>query len=106
MYHSVKSRIMYDNEYFDFFTCGNEPRKADFLFPFLFSLYLNDMERCFERNNVTGLITLSGELEQELGYYVKLFVIMYTDETALLAESASDLQNMWKLFHEYCLNLK
>jgi hypothetical protein len=62
---------MYDNEYFDYFTCGNGARQADFLFPFLFSLYLNDLEKSFEKNNVTGLIPLSGELEQELGYYVK-----------------------------------
>jgi hypothetical protein len=64
------------------------------------------LEKSFEKNNVTGLIPLSGELEQELGYYVKWFVIMYTDDTALLAESASNLQNILKLFHEYCLNLK
>ena len=38
--------------------------------------------------------TLSDELQQELGYYVRLFVIMYADDTALLAKSASNLQNM------------
>ena len=48
-----------------------------FLSPFLFSLYLNDLETFLENNNVTGLKTLSDELEQEHGYYVKLFVIMY-----------------------------
>ena len=60
------------------------------------------METFLEKNNVTGLKTLSDELEQELGYYVKLFLIMYADDTALLAESASNLQNMLNLFHEYC----
>jgi len=53
----------------------NQTRR--FLSPFLFSLYLNDLETFLENNNVTGLKTLSDELEQELGYYVKLFVIMY-----------------------------
>jgi hypothetical protein len=52
------------------------------------------------------LKTLSDELEQELGYYVKLFVIMYADHTVLLAESASNLQNMLNLFHEYCFKWK
>jgi hypothetical protein len=33
------------------------------------------------------------KLEQELCYYVKLFVIMYANDTALLAKSASNLQN-------------
>ena len=64
------------------------------------------METFLEKNNVTGLKTLSDELEQELGYYVKLFLIMYADDTALLAESASNLQNMLNLFHEYCLKWK
>jgi hypothetical protein len=56
------------------------------------------LETFLEKNNVTGLKTLSDELEQELGYYVKLFVIMYADDTALLAESARNLQNMLNLF--------
>jgi hypothetical protein len=47
-----------------------------------------------ENNNVTGLKTSSDELEQELGYCVKLFVIMYADNTALLAESAGNLHNI------------
>jgi len=106
MYHNVKSRIMYNNEYSDFFTCGNAVGQREILSPFLFSLYLNDLETFLEKYNVTGLKTLSDELEQELGYYVKLFVIMYADDTALLAESASNLQNMLNLFHEYCLKWK
>ena len=77
-----------------------------FLSPFLFSLYLNDLETFLENNNVTGLKTLSDELEQELGYYVKLFVIMYADDIVLLAESASNLQNRLDLFQEYCIKWK
>jgi hypothetical protein len=93
MYHNVKSRIMYDNEYFDFVTYGDGVRQRVILFPFLFSLCLNDLERVFEKNNVIGLKTLSDELEQELGYYVKIFVIIYADDTAPLAESASNFKN-------------
>jgi hypothetical protein len=97
---------MYNNEYSDFFTCGNGVRQREILYAFLFSLYLNNLETFLEKNNVTGLKTLSDELEQELGYYVKLFLIMYADDPALLAESASNLQNMLNLFHEYCLKWK
>jgi hypothetical protein len=61
------------------------------LFPFIFSLCLNDLEIFKKNNNVTGLKTLSDELEQELGYYVKLFVIMYANDTALLAKSTINL---------------
>ena len=70
---------------------------------FLFSLYLNNLETFLENNNVTGLKTLSDKLEQELGYYFKLFVIMYANDTALVAKSASNLQNRLNLFQDYCI---
>lgn len=73
---------MYNNTFSEFFTCGNGVRQRDFLLPFLFSLYLIDLETFLEKNNVTDLKTLSDELEQELGYYVEKFVIMYADDTA------------------------
>ena len=47
------------------------------------------MDSILENSNVTGLSTLSDELEQELGYFVKLFQIRYADDAVLLAESAS-----------------
>jgi hypothetical protein len=45
------------------------------------------LDSILENSNVTGLSTLSDELEQELGYYVKLFQIKYADDAVLLAES-------------------
>ena len=56
------------------------------------------MEIFKKNNNVTGLKTVSDELEQELGNYVKLFVIMYANDTALLAKSTINLQNLLNLF--------
>ena len=53
------------------------------------------------QEEATGLKTLSDELE--LGYYVKFFVIMYADDTALVVESTSNLQNILNLFQEYCI---
>jgi hemerythrin-like domain-containing protein len=53
------------------------------------------------------LRTLSDELEQELGLIMlKKNVIMYADDTALLAESASNLQNTLNLIQEYCIKWK
>jgi hypothetical protein len=40
------------------------------------------------------LKTLSDELEKELDYYAKCFVIMYADDTPFLAESACNLQSL------------
>ena len=39
---------------------------------------------------------------------MKLFIILYADDTVILSESESDLQAQHDAFHEYCLtwNLK
>jgi hypothetical protein len=98
---------MNNNEFSEFFNCGNGVRQVQILLPFLFSLYLNDLETFLEKNNVTDLKTLSDELEQELGLIMlKKIVIMYADDTALLAESASNLQNTLNLILEYCIKWK
>ena len=60
---------MHNNEFSYFFTCGNGVRQRQILLPFLFSLYLNDLETLIEKNNVPDLKTLSDELEKELVYY-------------------------------------
>jgi len=89
---------MYNNEFFEFFKCGNGVRQMEIISPFLFSLILKDLETFLGKNNTTGLKTLSDDVEQELGYYIKLFVIMYADDTILLADSTSILQNLLNLF--------
>jgi hypothetical protein len=53
MYHNVKSRIMHNNEYSDFLYMWERVRQGEILLPFLFSLYLNDLETFLEKNNVT-----------------------------------------------------
>jgi hypothetical protein len=53
MYHNVKSRIMHNNEYSDFLYMWERVRQGEILPPFLFSLYLNDLETFLEKNNVT-----------------------------------------------------
>jgi hypothetical protein len=38
--------------------------------------------------NITGLQTISDEIEINLEIYLKLFILLYADDTALLAETA------------------
>jgi hypothetical protein len=73
------------------------------IIPFLFSLFLNDLETFLEAKNVTGLESISGDLENQLKIYLKLFIILYADDTVILSESESDLQAQLDAFHEYCL---
>jgi hypothetical protein len=57
------------------FACDNGVRQGENLFLFLFSLFLNDLETFLEAKNVTGLESISGDLENQLNIYLKLFII-------------------------------
>ena len=53
-----------------------------------------------------SLKNITDELETELEIYLKIFVMLYADDTILLAESAEDLQVQLNAFVEYCDNWK
>jgi hypothetical protein len=55
-------------EYFD---CANGVRQQENLSPFLFSLFLNDIDTFLENENITGLQTIS--IDQ-----VDILLIVYT----------------------------
>jgi hypothetical protein len=82
------------------------PQRTTRYLPPLFSLFLNDLETFLEAKNVTGLESISGDLENQLNIYLRLFIILYADDTVILTESESDLQAQLVAFHEYCLTWK
>lgn len=43
------------------------------LYPFLFVIYLNDLEKFFIDKNITGLSVIGQELEDKLFIYLKIF---------------------------------
>ena len=71
---------------------------------FFFSLFLNDLEEFLLTKDIVGLKSITDELETELEIYLKIFVMLYADDTILLAESAEDLQVQLNAFGEYCDN--
>jgi predicted HTH domain antitoxin len=56
--------------------------------------------------DIVGLKSITDELATELEIYLKIFVMLYADDTILLAESAEDLQVQLNGFGEYCDNWK
>jgi hypothetical protein len=68
---------------------------------FFFLQFLNDLETFLEAKNVTGLESISSDLENQLNIYLKLFIILYADDTVILSESESDLQAQLDAFHKY-----
>ena len=91
MYDSIKYCISYNNCISEYFDCANGVRQGVNRFPFLFSMFLNDIDTFLENKNITGLQTISDEIENNLDIYLILFILLYADDTALLAETANDL---------------
>ena len=102
MYQNIKSRIIYNGNTTDFFKCENGVRQGENLSPFLFSVFLNDITDFFNDKNIDGLTSVSDKLHQELDVYIKLFVLLYADDTVLMAENANDLQKQLNIFKQYC----
>lgn len=50
--------------------------------------------------NITGLQTVSQKCLANLIMSILVFVLLYADDTILLAESKSDLQNFWNIFED------
>jgi hypothetical protein len=51
---------------------------------------------------VEGLKTVSSELKDKSNLYLKLSIILYGDDTVIIAESAADLQKQLDSFSDYC----
>jgi len=102
MYSNIKSCISYNNNVSDYFNCEIGVRQGENLSPFLFSLFLNDLEDFLLSKNITGLNSINSDLETELEIYLKMFIMLYADDTVLLAETPGDLQLQLNAFGEYC----
>ena len=61
-----------------------------YLFPFLCALYLNNWETFLTIKNVQDAKSISKDFENELQIYVKLFTVLYADDTVLLAGSSEE----------------
>lgn len=92
MYSNVKSRIKVHNSLSDSFICTLGVRQGDCLSPFLFSMYLNDLEETFILNGFQGI---------DLGMF-KLFLLLYADDIVILSNTEDGLQNGLNILKTYC----
>ena len=56
----------------------------------------------FLSEKYNGLSKISDSISNELQIYLKIFCLLYADDTLILAESAKDLQEALKGLHTYC----
>jgi hypothetical protein len=97
MYQNIKTRVKHGNELSEYFISHTGVKQGENLPTFFFSLFLNDLESFFEENNVEPLCNITNLCEESIQMYIKCFLILYADDTALMAESSDVLQKNIKL---------
>ena len=78
-------------------------RQCENLSSFLFYIFINDLESLFVNRDIVGLETDTADIERQLTVFLKIFCILYSDDTVLMAESPYELQSQLDIFNEYCL---
>ena len=106
LYEQAKSCVKKGGQISEFFKCTAGVRQGENLSPMLFAIYLNDFEN-FLKKHYYGLTYLSLAIKRELSdddieVFVRLYVLLYADDTILLAESENELQAALNALCTYC----
>lgn len=91
LYKNVRACVKHKDIFTETFRISSGVLQGEILSPLLFSMYLNDFERYFINSNCISI-----ELQM-----INLFLIMYADDTVLLADSPEGLQDMLNTLHNY-----
>ena len=73
---------------------------------FIFAIYLNDLEQFFVENSVNDLENIRNMCSENLNIFVKLFSLLYADDTIILSETEADMQYALAIFEKYCHHWK
>ena len=89
---SVKSRIKHNNVLSDSFDCSLGVRQGECLSPFLFAMFLNDLEDTFLQSGLPGI---------DVNMF-RVFLILYADDIIIFGNNAEELQLSLDHLYEYC----
>jgi hypothetical protein len=106
LYSKAKACVRVNGKHSTFFNCKTGVRQGDNLSALLFVLYINDFEEHIRRK-CKGLVFAAETAKKLLSdpdteVFLKLFVLLYADDTILLAETETDLQAALDATETYC----
>ena len=103
MYNNIKSCVKVNDTCSSFFPCNIGVRQGENLSPLIFSLYLNDLHDYIQSNgDINGIILDNEANDINLHVYLKLFLLLYCDDTIIMSRSADDLDRALKTYEQYC----
>ena len=106
MYIKAKSSVSLTAEAeSDSFPCNIGVRQGENLSPLLFSIYLQDLKSFISRkcDGLKDIENMQKEhLDEEIVTYFKLYILLYADDTVILAENPNDLQASLNEMEKYC----
>ena len=106
LYQNTKACIKLYNSISPTFSCNIGVRQGDNLSPLLFSLFINDFEeylspKCDGLKSIDELYS-NTIINEEIQTFLKLFVLLYADDTIIMAEKHEELQKALKATLDYC----
>ena len=105
----AKSCVRNENSLSRFFSSNIGVRQGENLSPVLFALFVNDLKD-YIKSNINGLSHIVGLADHlnfvDLESYIELFILLYADDTVILAESEKDMQAALNSLSVYCTNNK
>ena len=110
LYSRAKSCVKLNGKISDYFNCNVGVRQGENLSPLLFAIFLNDFEYSISRK-YNGLKVLSNDIntllsDDDVEHFLTMYVLLYADDTIVLAESPQELQNALNAVHTYCNDWK
>ena len=105
MYAKAKSCVKTHKGYSNFFVSNIGLRQGENLSPVLFSIFLNDLKD-FLKINFNGLNLIENAVNDllldDVERFMNLFILLYADDTAILAESKEEMQKSLQMLEHYC----
>ena len=98
LYTNIKSCVSHNSTRSENFISLRGVRQGENLSPLLFSLFVNDLEDYLTEYGCQPITFADVELDNML----KVMVLMYADDTILLANSAVELQKSLNALQTYC----
>lgn len=98
LYSGIKSCVFHNSCKSESFISLRGVRQGENLSPLLFSLFVNDLEDYFSASGCKPISVA----DSDVGNLIKVMVLMYADDTILLADSAAELQRALGVLHSYC----